>query len=234
MVEVDVADRAAVGDDIALEAPFLAQDIRKQPRIGTCGLAIHAVVGAHHGVSAALADGGFEMRQIGLAQVAFIDHGIERVARRLRAAVNGEVLCCGDGLQIFRIVALHAFDERDRQTAGEKRIFAIGFHAAPPARIAKEIDVGSPEGEALIDIVLSAADVFVVIATRMKRTMRDKCGDIVFVESLHAATQHRVVAAETRHHVACVLLSSAIVTRERNLTDGDVVNFESGTEPVAD
>ena len=47
--------------------------------------------------------------------------------------------------------------------AGEVRIFAVGLHAAAPARVAEEVDVGRPEGEALIDVALAAADEFVVL-----------------------------------------------------------------------
>ena len=56
----------------------------------------------------------------------------------------------GDHLEVMRIVALHALDERHRHAAGEERIFAVGLLAAAPARIAKDVDVGRPEGQAEI------------------------------------------------------------------------------------
>ena len=40
--------------------------------------------------------------------------------------------------------------------AGEERIFAVGFLAAAPARIAKDVDVGRPEIEALEDLAVRA------------------------------------------------------------------------------
>jgi hypothetical protein len=70
---VNIADRAAIGNHVAGEAPLPAQDIAQQPRIGAGGQAVHAVVRAHHGERAALFDGGFEMRQVAIAQVAIVE-----------------------------------------------------------------------------------------------------------------------------------------------------------------
>ena len=112
------------------------------------------------------------MRQIGLAQIALIDHSIECMARRLGPAVNRELFGRDNGLQILRIVTLHPFDEGDCKAAREKRIFAISFHAAPPARVAKEIDVRSPEGQALVDVAFPAADGIIVFGARFVRDRR--------------------------------------------------------------
>src|SRR5271170_2548622 len=85
------------------------------------------------------------------------------MARGLGAAMDGVVLGGGDGLEVLGVVALQALDELDGHSAGEERVFAVGFHAASPARVAKEIDVGGPEGETLIDVALAEADEFVVL-----------------------------------------------------------------------
>ena len=74
------------------------------------------------------------------------------MARGLGAAVHGEVLGRGDDAVVLRIVALHAGDEGDAHARGEERIFAVGFLAAAPARIAEDVDVGRPEVEALEDV----------------------------------------------------------------------------------
>src|SRR5207247_3775954 len=54
-----------------------------------------------------------------------------------------------DDFQIPGIVALQSLDKFDSEPAREVRIFAVGFLAAPPARIAKDIDVWRPEGETI-------------------------------------------------------------------------------------
>ena len=71
--------------------------------------------------------------------------------------VHGEVLAGGDGAQVVQVVALHAVNEGHAQPAGEERIFAVGLLAAAPAGIAKDVDVGRPEGEAVKDAVVAFA-----------------------------------------------------------------------------
>jgi hypothetical protein len=44
---VDIVDRAAVRDDVAVEAPVAAKDVDEQPLAGGCRVAVHAVVRAH-------------------------------------------------------------------------------------------------------------------------------------------------------------------------------------------
>ena len=82
---------------------------------------------------------------------------VEDVAIVLRAAVHGEVLGRGVDLAVLRIVTLHRLHERDTHSRGEERIFAVGFLAAAPAGVAENVDVGRPEGEALVALALPAA-----------------------------------------------------------------------------
>ena len=106
VMQIDIADGAAIGDHVAAEAPLLAQDLFKQTRVGAGGRAIYAVVGAHHGLGAAVFDGGLELRQVRVAEIALIHHSIEGMALRLGAAVDGVVLGGGNGLEVFGVVAL--------------------------------------------------------------------------------------------------------------------------------
>ena len=80
MILEDVDDRAAVGDDVALEAPLAAKLILKQELIGAGRLAIDAVVGAHHGAGFAFGDGGAEGGQIGVELVVLADVDVGGVA----------------------------------------------------------------------------------------------------------------------------------------------------------
>jgi len=77
----NVANRAAIGDNVTLEAPFAAQLILQQELIGAGGLAVNAVVGAHHAAGLALGNGGAKGGQIGvqLVVLAYGDIGAWRV-----------------------------------------------------------------------------------------------------------------------------------------------------------
>src|ERR1700756_5555913 len=72
-------------------------------------------------------------------------------------AVNGIVFGRGDDAVILGIVALHAGHKRDGQASAQERILAIGFLAASPARIAKDVDVRRPEIEALENVGVPSA-----------------------------------------------------------------------------
>jgi len=94
------------------------------------------------------------------------DGNVEAVAQGFRAAVNRVVLWSGDGLQVVWVVSLEARDEGDAEAAGEEGIFAVGFLAASPAGIAKDVDVGRPEGEAVVAAGVVVGDGVVVFGAR--------------------------------------------------------------------
>ena len=102
----NVVNRAAIGNDVAVETPLPAQQVRKQQRIRAGRLAINGVVGAHHRADMAFAHGGLKMRQVGFVKIAFGRLGIERVPLRFRPAVDGKMFRAGHRLDVIRIVAL--------------------------------------------------------------------------------------------------------------------------------
>jgi len=53
-------------------------------------------------------------------------------------------------LNIFGIVALQTTNESNPHLRRQKWVFAVGFLAAAPARVADEVDVGSVETDALV------------------------------------------------------------------------------------
>ena len=144
----DVGDGGAIADDVAVEVPGVAEVILQEHGVGAGGGAVDGVVGAHHGLRVGLRDGGAEGGQVGVFEIVRGDVDVELVAERLGAAVHGVVLGRGDDAEVAGIVALHAADESDSHAAGEEGIFAVGFLAAAPAGIAKDVDIGRPEGEA--------------------------------------------------------------------------------------
>src|SRR6185312_9419128 len=53
---------------------------------------------------------------------------------------------------IVRIRALHPRHKGDRQPCAQERILSVSLLATTPARVAEDVDIGSPEIEALEDI----------------------------------------------------------------------------------
>ena len=161
VVLVDVRDGAAVGHDVAGELPFSAQDALQQVGMGAAGLAVHAVVRAHHALHARLGDQRLEGGQVGFPQVLHADFGVEFVAEGLRAAVDGEMLGAGGGFQ-ERPVPLQPPDEGRPHRGGEERVLPVGFLPPPPAGVAENIHVGGPVGQAAVDAVVARPHAFVV------------------------------------------------------------------------
>jgi len=146
---VEIGDGAAVGDNEALEAPLIAEKIVEESA-GAGGFAENAIVSTHRRVGVAVDDGGAKRGSVGVVKIVEGDGNVEAMADGFRARVDGVVFGSGDSLQVVRILTLEASDEGDAEARGQKRIFTVGFLAASPARIAKDIDVGRPIGEAVV------------------------------------------------------------------------------------
>ena len=138
------------------ESPGVAKKIVEK-MIGAGGFAADRVVRAHHGSSVGFDDGGAEGRSVSLVEIVRGDGSVEVMALRLGAAVHGIVFGGGDGLEILGVDRPGAPLRTHAEAAGEEGIFAVGFLAASPARIAKDIDVGRPEGESLVEAVIACA-----------------------------------------------------------------------------
>src|ERR1700722_3920100 len=158
MAVENVDDGAAIGNHVPFEFPFVAELIFEQKRAGASGLAVDAVVGAHDRAGSALRYRIAERREVSVYLVVLADVDVGFVARGFGAAVNGEMFWRGDDAVVARIVALHAGDEGGAHAAGEKRIFAVGYMAAAPARLAEDVDGGRPEVETLPDAAGAGAD----------------------------------------------------------------------------
>jgi hypothetical protein len=109
----------------------------------------------------------FKMWQVVHLQIAVIDLSIEGVAIGLRAAVHRKMLGGGHQFEVPRVIALQAAHEHSAQFTGQKRILAVGLLTAPPARIAKKIDIRRPEGQALIDLAFPLAQKVVMLGARL-------------------------------------------------------------------
>src|ERR1039458_9721933 len=70
-------------------------------------------------------------------------------------------------LDVFRIVPLKAANKSDAKLRGEKRVFAVGFLTATPARVANNVNVGRVKVQA--DMLTRAALVFGGCAMRISQ-----------------------------------------------------------------
>src|SRR6266404_4028231 len=75
----------------------------------------------------------------------------------------------GNYLQVTRIVTLQTFDECDSQTRSQIRILAVGFLTTTPARIAKDVDIGTPKSEPFVTGALVMTLELVMFGTRLGR-----------------------------------------------------------------
>ena len=144
---IEVGKRPAVRDDQSLVTPFSAENLIDEIVVCRAGHAPEAVVGRHHFFHAGLGDQVLESGEIGLTQVALTHLGVETVAVLFRPGMDGIMLGAGMRLEHFGVrVALQAPDDGRTQYAGQVRVLAISLHAAAPAGIAEDVDVGRPEG----------------------------------------------------------------------------------------
>src|SRR6266700_7148583 len=153
----NVNNSSAVGNHVSLKVPFATKLLLQQELVHARGLPIDAVVGAHYRSRLRLCNGGAERRKIRIKLVVFADLHIGGVAGGLRAAVHSEMLGRRNHAVIFRIVSLHSRNKRHAHLCCEEWIFAVGFLAASPTRVTKNVDVGGPEIEALEDVAMPSA-----------------------------------------------------------------------------
>ena len=142
----DAADGAAVGNHIAVKAPFIPQERRQQPRVRRAGNAVHRIVGRHDGLRMPPPYAGLEGRQIVLAELLLADDGVALEAV-VFLVVRREMLGRGDYFQITGIVALQAPHEGGAVFAGQERIFPVGLGRTAPAGIPRHIHRRRPEGQ---------------------------------------------------------------------------------------
>ena len=138
-------DRVIIGDDEALEFPFLAKDFAQEPFAGVRGHAVDLVVRGHYADGAGLRDHVAERVEERLAQHPFGDVDRGAVLAGFGRAVGGEVLEGGDEARLVLEsgVALETLHGGDAEAGVEVGILAVSLLDAAPARVAGDIDDGS-------------------------------------------------------------------------------------------
>ena len=152
MAAMNIGKRPAVGNNMPGKSPLAAQNILQEQFAGAAWLIQRAVIGAHHSLNLGLRDQLLESRQVGGIQIAAADLRVEAVTKFLRPAVNGIMLGAGSSFQVLWVIALQAAHKRSAHFAGQERVFTPGFLAAPPARIAENIDIRRPKGQSLVEV----------------------------------------------------------------------------------
>ena len=96
--------------------------------------------------------------------------------------MNGEVLEAGGGGKVNginhlgipqtplkRVAVLQSVNASQPHLRGEKRVLAVGLHAAAPARVTEDVDVGGEKGESRIIAVIAGGLRLVVLLPRLER-----------------------------------------------------------------
>ena len=105
VVQMEIADCAAVGDKVSLKSPVAAQNFGQQI-VGAGGLAIDAVVSAHDAFDLRFLDQCLKGGKIGIVEILLGNHRVKFVAQGFRAGMHGKMLGAGGRLEILRVVAL--------------------------------------------------------------------------------------------------------------------------------
>ena len=151
---------------MALEAPLAPKELHHQRLAAAAGLAVGAVVCAHDGLHLRVLHQGLKGGKVGFLHVLGGSGGVEGVPEPLRAGMHGKVLGAGGSLHGVP-VALQAPDVGLAQLRSEEGILAVGLVAAAPAGIAEDVDVGRPEGQALVDVPVAVAGGGVVLGAAL-------------------------------------------------------------------
>ncbi len=73
----------------------------------------------------------------------------------------------GDDAQVSWIIPLHTGDEGNCHASGQERVLAVTLLTPSPPRISKNVDIGSPEGQAEESFVIIPANGLVVLGPRL-------------------------------------------------------------------
>ena len=141
MVLMDVQKGPAVGYKVALKAPFSTENFLHQIGMRTARIPVCPVIGAHDGLHTGLPDTCFELGQIGLPQILFRAHRVERVTNgfgsrmyrkmfRARGHQHIAVIFRPEILRVFKAVHIRNLSLKPRDKClGEHRdqfrIFAV-------------------------------------------------------------------------------------------------------------
>ena len=147
-----ITDGAAVAHHKPLESPFVTKNLPKQPVAATARLSLKTLICTHNFLYASLLHKRLEGRQISLPQITWRQvFDVKMMARLLRTAMHGKMLCAGIKLHILMSGrSLQATHHGKSHARVHIRVLTISFLPASPSRITENVYVWSPERKALI------------------------------------------------------------------------------------
>ena len=116
MMLIDILHCTAVRHNIALKAPFPAQDILEKGSGRAGGFPVDTVIGAHHGMHAGLLDSRLKRRKIGQVHILAAGACVKVMAVGFRSRMYRKMLGCGVHNRVLRIRALQSFNKVNPHT----------------------------------------------------------------------------------------------------------------------
>ena len=135
VLELEEGDREVVGDDDAVEAELVAEQVGQQARVGAGGHAVAVDVGRHHRPGAADSDRHLERGQDDVGELARAHRDRRVVPARPRRGVPGEVL--ERRLHAGRLQPLHV---GGADGADQVRVLADGLLDPAPPVVAGHVE----------------------------------------------------------------------------------------------
>src|SRR5215472_1146022 len=121
-------------------------------------------------------------RKVGVLLIVLADVNVRKMACRLRAAVDGEMLRRRDDAIVMRMITLHTSNKSHGHARAQEWILAVGLLSAPPAGIAKDVDVRRPKIETLKDVRVTSAFVLSVFDPALDANRRRHLMNARYVE----------------------------------------------------
>src|SRR5690242_18863547 len=91
----DVMNGVAIRDNVAVEAPTLAQDVGEEEGIRAGGNAVNRVIGAHDSSDVSFANSHLKLWEVSFVRIPFGRSRVEAMPFGFRPAVNGVMFGAG-------------------------------------------------------------------------------------------------------------------------------------------
>src|ERR1019366_7712000 len=151
---------------VAVKSPVVAKSVQ-QKWAGARRQPENRVAGAHDACGFSFCNCCAKRGVVGIREIVRSDFDVEAMADWLRAAMHGKMFWGGNCFQITRIISLQSGHECHADARSEEGIFAIGFLASAPARIAKDIYVGRPERESEVARCIVVSKRVIIFGARL-------------------------------------------------------------------
>ena len=162
---IEIAYCATVAHHKIFEAPLIAQYGLQQALATTARVVVKTLIGTHHLAHLRILNKSLESRHICLPHIAWRHISkVCRVACIFWSAVYGIVFCTSPQLTIFCCLrTLQALYNLHTHDAGQVWVLTIGLLSPAPTRVAKNINIRSPDRKAVELLVLTLLVIHAVV-----------------------------------------------------------------------